>query len=409
VTREYKPQAATEAGPARGAEVVRPFATWLVRAEGAAEEVGAMSEIAVAAWSPPRVVRPDAYEPMAPSLYVYRQSTPHGQHIGIVCDITPEAFLDGRVRGHESVQPDRVDGLARYLATVPQRVELVSTLHRAGPVMRATLARAPALPPARDVAGPDGSRHAVWPIPQGPQTEKLCRELGAATHYIADGHHRVAASLEVWSRSGCACSSGVLCVAYPLDGLRLASFHRRVAGPVDSALVRDLLEANFDVRPAAEAQQALASGIAVYLDRRWYVASYAGERSTDSSGLDISLLHDRVLDRLPAGTEVEKTRASINILLAACDADGGVLFALPAPQLETLIAIADAGQVVPAKSTFFSPKPGSGIFLRVPAVDQGQRQQPGSPRRRALLEAASFDPRAAAAGVHARRLRGRAD
>jgi uncharacterized protein (DUF1015 family) len=74
-----------------------------------------------------------------------------------------------------------------------------------------------------------------------------------------------------------------------------------------------------------------------------------------------------VLDRLPAGTEVEPTRASIEVLLAACDADGGVLFALPAPELDTLIAIADAGEVVPAKSTFFSPKPGSGIFLRDPA------------------------------------------
>ena len=118
--------------------------------------------------SAPRAVRPDAYEPMPPALYVYRQSTPHGEHTGIVCEVRPEAFLDGRVRGHESVQPDRVDGLARYLATVPQRVELVSTLHRAGPVVRATLARAPALPAAREVDGPDGSRHTIWRIPRGP-------------------------------------------------------------------------------------------------------------------------------------------------------------------------------------------------------------------------------------------------
>jgi uncharacterized protein (DUF1015 family) len=111
----------------------------------------------------------------------------------------------------------------------------------------------------------------------------------------------------------------------------------------------------------------LASGIAVSLDRRWYVARYSGERPPGSAGLDVSLLHDRVLDRLPTGTEVEPTRASIEVLLAACDADGGVLFALPAPELDTLIAIADAGEVVPAKSTFFSPKPGSGIFLRDPA------------------------------------------
>jgi uncharacterized protein (DUF1015 family) len=370
---------ASRAGPAtaHGADVVRPFTGWLVRAEAAADEVGAMSEVAVVAGSAPRTVRPDAYEPMPPALYVYRQSTAHGEHVGIVCDVMPEAFLDGRVLGHESVQPDRVDRLARYLETRPQRVELVSTLHRAGPVVRATLARAPALPPVRDVAGPDGSRHTLWRIPEGPEADELCRELGAATHYIADGHHRVAATLEVWAHAGPAQSPGVqrpgvqrrgvLCVAYPLDGLWLASFDRRVAGPVDSALVRALLEASFDVRPAGDAREALASGIAVSLDRRWYVARYSGERPPGSAGLDVSLLHDRVLDRLPAGTEVEPTRASIEILLAACDADGGVLFALPAPELDTLIAIADAGEVVPAKSTFFSPKPGSGIFLRDPA------------------------------------------
>jgi uncharacterized protein (DUF1015 family) len=358
----------TRAGPAtaRGADVVRPFAAWLVRAEAAAEEVGVMSEVAVAVRGVPSAVRPAAYEPMPPALYVYRQRTPHGEHVGIVCDITPEAFLDGRVLGHESVQPDRVEGLARFLATVPQRVELVSTLHRAGPVVRATLAWAPELPPARDVTGPDGSRHTVWRIPEGPKTEELCRELGATTHYIADGHHRVAASLDVWARSGRDPGRGVLCVAYPLDGLRLASFDRRVAGPVDSALVRRLLETSFDVRPTAGAQEALASGIAVSLDRRWYVARYPGRRPPGSPGLDVSLLHDHVLDRLPAGTTVELTRAPIELLIAACDADGGVLFVLPAPQLETLTAIADAGEVVPAKSTFFSPKPGSGIFLRSP-------------------------------------------
>jgi uncharacterized protein (DUF1015 family) len=156
-------------------------------------------------------------------------------------------------------------------------------------------------------------------------------------------------------------------VAYPLDGLRLAAIHRRIPGPVDPALVRDLLEASFDVRPAADVRAASAAGVAVHLDRRWYTATFPGERPPGSAGLDVSLLHDRVLDRLPAGTEVELTRAPVEALLAACDADGGVLFALAAPSLETLIAISDAGEVVPPKSTFFSPKPGSGIFLREPA------------------------------------------
>ena len=357
--------AGPQAGVTRaGAGVVRPFAGWLVRAEAAAHEVNAVSEVSAIA-APPRVVRPEAYEPMPPALYVYRQRTPHGEHTGIVCDIAPEAFLDGRVLGHESVQPDRVDGLARYLATAPQRVELVSTLHRAGPVLRAVLARASRRPPTRDVAGPDGARHTVWRIPPG-QTEALCRELGAATHYIADGHHRVAAGLDVWARSGHDARRGLLCVTYPLDGLRLASIDRRLVGPIDTALLRALLEASFDVRPVADAEEALATGIAVNLDRRWYAATWSGKRPPGSPGLDVSLLHQCVLDRLPADTKVELTRVPIEANLSACDADGGVLFVLPTPRLETILAISDAGEVVPAKSTYFSPKPGSGIFLREP-------------------------------------------
>jgi uncharacterized protein (DUF1015 family) len=345
---------------------VRPFPGWLVHA-AAADQVGTVSEVSGTGRSALRAVRPEAYEAMPPAVYVYRQSTPHGQHTGIVCDVTPEAFLDGRVLGHESVQPERVDGLARYLATMPQHVELVSTLHRAGPVVRATLALVPGLPPDRDVVAPDGTRHTVWCIPRGPQADELCRELGAVTHYIADGHHRVAASLEVWDRSGRDSRRGVLCVAYPLDGLRLAAIDRRVAGPVDAALVWSLLEASFAVRPVADAREALSTGVAVNLDRRWYSARYAGERPAGSRGLDVSLLHAGVLDRLPAGTRVEPTRDPIEASLAACHADGGVLFALRAPELTTLIAIAEAREAVPAKSTYFSPKPGSGIFLRDPA------------------------------------------
>jgi uncharacterized protein (DUF1015 family) len=350
----------------RGARTVRPSDAWLVRAEAAGVEVTAMSEVAVAARAVPRAVRPEAYEPMSPALYVYRQRTPHADHVGIVCDITPEAFLDGRVRGHESVQPDRVDALARHLTTTPQRVELVSTLHRAGPVVRATLSGTPALAPVRDIAGPGATRHSVWQIPPGPQTDQLRRELDAATHYIADGHHRVAAGLGVWERSGYDSSRGVLSVVYPFDGLQLSSFDRRVAGPVDPALVHDLVEASFEVRPAADAREASASGIGIYLDHRWHAASYRGGRPPGARGLDVSLLHAHALDHLPAGTVVELTREPVEVLRAACDADGGVLFMLPAPELEAIIAIADAGEVVPAKSTYFSPKPASGLFLRGP-------------------------------------------
>ena len=112
---------------------------------------------------------------------------------------------------------------------------------------------------------------------------------------------------------------------------------------------------------------AVATGMAKPSSAVGLARSRRSARPPGARGLDVSLLHDCVLDRLPPGTGVEPTREPVDALVAACDADGGVLFALAAPTLDTLTAIADAGEVVPAKSTFFSPKPGSGIFLRAPA------------------------------------------
>jgi uncharacterized protein (DUF1015 family) len=345
---------------------VRPFSGWLVRAEAAPREVAAMAETAVAARSTPRPVDPEAYDPVPEAVYVYRQRTPHDDHIGIVCDIAPEVFRNGRLRGHEDVQPDRVHALARYLESAPQRVELVSTMHRAGPVLVRTVESALAEPPLLDVPGAEGTRQTVWRVPAGAATEELCRELEDAEHYIADGHHRVAAALEVWEQSGRPRDHGILSVVYPLGGLRLSSFDRWVHGPVDTRALLDLLEAGFDVRPATDAEDAASAGTAVYLDRRWYGVRYTEERPPGSAGLDVSLLHARVLDRLPAGTRIEPVRELTEVLVAACDADGGVLFVPPAPDLAAITAISDEGEVVPAKSTFFSPKPASGLFLRAP-------------------------------------------
>ena len=312
---------------------VHPFAAWLVRPDAAAGEVAAMAETAVAARSGPRPVRPEAYDAMAPAVYVYRQRTPVADHVGIVCDITPEVFVAGRVLRHEEVQADRVEALSHYLESVPQRVDLVSTMHHAGPVAERAVADALVSPPLLDVPGADGTQQTVWQVPPGASTEELCRELETGLHYIADGHHRVAAALRVWERSGRAPGHGVLCAVYSLGGLRLESFDRWVHGPLDPQAFLTLLERDFEVRPAADARDAARSGSAVYLGGRWYGARFTGVRPGGAAGLDVSLLHALVLDHLPPGTSVEPVRELTDVLVAACDADGGALVIPPAPGL----------------------------------------------------------------------------
>ena len=202
-------------------------------------------------------------------------------------------------------------------------------------------------------------------------TSALTGELAAAAFYIADGHHRAEAALEEWRLAGKPADAGLLCVVHPMDGLKLSAFDRRVSGPVDASGLLELLGAEFQVREVTRAPARLTGSMGLYVGRRWFEVTYRGSRPDGVAGLDVAILQSRVLDRLvPArpGTfhtvETVPAAASVTELALRCDVDGGALFTLAPPQVEVLAEVADAGEVMPPKTTYFEPKPAAGIFLR---------------------------------------------
>ncbi|MGZ4472902.1 MAG: DUF1015 family protein [Nocardioidaceae bacterium] len=352
--------------------VVRPFRSRVVRQDWAARVVTPMFDAARGAGVGEafRSTTPDAYAESPPALFVYRLRRDGEEHVGVVCDVRAEAFVNGQVRGHESVQPDRVEALLRHFALAPARSELVALLHHDGPVLARTVAATCRTEPVVRFTGPDDLEQTVWRVPAGPETTALSVELSEAVHYIADGHHRVAASLQEWRLAGSPAEAGVLCVVYPMDGLRMSSFHRRVAGPVDAGRLRAALADDFEVRPVAEPAEATGC-FALYVDGRWADVTFTGLRPAGARGLDVAILHDRVLgpllaDRPPGEKSLEIVPAHIPLaeLAMRCDADAGAVFALRPPSLEELTGIADRGEVMPPKTTYFEPKPYAGIFLR---------------------------------------------
>jgi uncharacterized protein (DUF1015 family) len=290
--------------------------------------------------------------------------------VGVVCEVSAEAFVDGQVRGHESVQPDRLEALFRHYQTAPARTEPVALVHDAGPVVAGAVADAARRRPIVRFTGPDGFEHTVWRVPDGTATARLADELSGSVHYIADGHHRVAASLREWQAAGRPAETGLLCVIYPFGGLHLSAFNRRVAGPVDIAGLLGFLSGEFDVREVAD--PAAATGcFGLYAGGRWFAAAFEGGRSDGAGGLDVTILHEHVLgpalDIAATGDprlEINATTASLHDLTKRCDEDGGVLFTLRPPALAELTGLADRGEVLPPKTTYFAPKPYAGIFLR---------------------------------------------
>jgi uncharacterized protein (DUF1015 family) len=283
-----------------------------------------------------------------------------------VADVLVEAFLDGRVRGHEEVQPERVAALVELFSADHERSELVALLHQQGPAVEAALAAATADEPLLHFVGPEGWEQTVWEVPARAGAAAL-EEMGAAVHYVADGHHRVAASLEVWERQGRPADATVMSVIYPLDGLRLLAFHRRVVGPVAAQAVLELLAGDFVVTDLVDPEEA-AGCFAVYVDHQWHDARFEGPRAAGAAGLDVAILDEHVLRPLLAGDqrrlEIASALTSLTELVKACDEDGGALFALRPPTLEQLTEVADRSESMPPKTTYFDPKPFAGIFLR---------------------------------------------
>jgi uncharacterized protein (DUF1015 family) len=311
-----------------------------------------------------------AYDESRPALYVYGQRDDEGAYTGVVCEVGVQAFLDGRVRGHEAVQPERVEALIRHHVTTDGPPALVTLLHRAGPAFMQALRATAATEPILDFDGPRGVRQTLWRMADGPSTGALTEELAAAELYIADGHHRVTAALEEWRLAGKPGGTGLLCVVHPMHDLRVSAFHRRVVGPLELADLGALLTADFEIQAVAQRPAQTPGSIGMYVERSWHRLTYRGTRGPGPAGLDVAVLEatfaraqDR--ERTPAyAVEIAPAETTIDELTRSCDADRGALFTLAPPPLEVVTGLADAGEVMPPKTTYFAPKPCAGIILR---------------------------------------------
>jgi uncharacterized protein (DUF1015 family) len=353
---------------------VRPLHARMVRGEDVSAKVFSMFDVLPAGErtsqpgmrsGPTRHLTPEGYDEPSTGLYVYRMQRGDQEHVGLVADVLVEAFVDRRVRGHEEVQPERVAALVDLFSSDAHRSELVALLHEHGQGVATAIAAAQASTPLLDFVGPEDWAQTVWQVPDAVAGAAL-EEMGSSVHYVADGHHRVAASIAVWERQGRPADAAVMCVIYPPDGLRLLAFHRRVVGAVDAAQLVELAGPRFEDRPLAVPGR--HEGIAVYSDGAWSDLVFRGERPPGAPGLDVALLDEHVIRPLESTTavqvEIAPALVPIDDLVAAVDDDGGALFVLRPPSLRRLTEVADRGEVMPPKTTYFDPKPSAGIFLR---------------------------------------------
>jgi uncharacterized protein (DUF1015 family) len=316
-----------------------------------------------------------------PCYYIYRLVMGEHTQTGLVAVASVADYDSNRIRRHEFTRPDKEDDRVRQIEALNAQTGPVLLAYRSQAQVDAMLADAARAEPAVDLVADDGISHTLWVV----RDSRMISEITAAFDamdalYIADGHHRSAAASRVAARrSGDTGAGYFLSVIFPHLQMQILDYNRVVkdlAGMSPETLLSRIAE-HFRVLPEAAAVHPDRPGtFGMYLAGQWYRLVIQPDRIPDDpvGRLDVSLLADNLLAPL-LGIEDPRRDRRIDFVggirgLAELEkrVDSGemsVAFSLYPTRMEDLMAVADAGKVMPPKSTWFEPKLADGLVSHV--------------------------------------------
>ncbi len=296
-------------------------------------------------------------EVRSPQLYAYRLEIEGWSQIGIIAGIHVEDYRDGTIRVHEEIHPDRAAHLALHSEVVGAQSSPVAVAHHPDHVITDLLAGVAEGEPLLRFTMPDGLAQTVWAIDTS-LTAAIRSELEPVRLYLIDGHHRTAAAALRYDDGG---SAWLMAALFSTDQLRSRAFHRLVVPATE-----DPIAVLSELEGARAGRLGDGTGvIQLYHRGRWLTVTHPrADRPLER--LDTWQFEHNIRPALGPGARVGYRNAGGNeaALLAEVDGSGELLALMSAVTMPQLFAVADAGEVMPAKSTYFEPKVRSGVFLR---------------------------------------------
>lgn len=324
-----------------------------------------------------------------PRFYAYRMIM--GEHVqtGLVAAASVADYDTNRIRKHEFTRPDKEDDRVRQIEALNAQTGPVLLAYPDAPAVDALIAAATKAEPIADVVA-DGVRHTTWAITEANTIAAIGKEFDAmAALYIADGHHRSAAasrvaaarrSRELVAESDENSAEHFLAVIFPAHQMRIMDYNR-VVRDLNGLSPADFLArigGNFSVAPATGQVSPEAPGVVgMYLAGNWYRLSIRSElipAHDPVARLDVSLLSEHLLGPVLGIADLRRDKRidfvggirGLKELERRVDSgEMAVAFAMHATQMADLMAVADSGQVMPPKSTWFEPKLADGLLSHV--------------------------------------------
>ena len=324
-----------------------------------------------------------------PCYYVYRLTM--GQHVqtGLVAAASVAAYDVGRIKKHEFTRPAKEDDRVRQIDALNAQTGPVFLVYPSTAVVDETLAGIAEGTPDMDVSAADGVRHEIWVVDDVAILAQLTEAFDAMEAlYVADGHHRSAAGSRVGAarkaanpqHTGEESYNYFLAVIFPHNQMQILDYNRVVSdlnGLEPQTFLARIGEAfsvelsNQPVKPTAPAQ------FGMYLAGQWYRLRLDPQRipmDDPVARLDVSLLADNLIEPI-LGISDPRRDSRIDFVGGIRGLQGlqqrvdsgemQVAFSLYPTRMEDLMAVADAGEVMPPKSTWFEPKLADGLVSHV--------------------------------------------
>lgn len=323
---------------------------------------------------------------VAARVFLYRQEADlpgfgRQSQTGVVCCCDVRDYDADLIKKHEKTRKEKEDDRVRHLLTLAAHAEPVFLAYQPIRAVDAFVAKATGAPPLYDFTAPDGVRHTVWAIDaHGALLDALA---AAPCAYVADGHHRCAAASRAAAErrkagdGADAESQRLLAVLFPADQLQILPYHRVVAdlhGLSSTGFLSRLSEV-CAVSAAHAPSPASAGAFGLYLDRRWHSCRFTAPAPNDPvASLDVSRLSDLVLGPILNVTDLRTDkridfvggiRGPAELERLVNSEQAAAAFCMFPTTMGQLLAVADAGLMMPPKSTWFEPKLRSGLMVHM--------------------------------------------
>lgn len=319
------------------------------------------------------------------SVFLYRQIMDGTSQVGVVCCCHVDDYENNLILKHEFTRPAKEDDRTRHVTTLNAHAGPVFLTYRDDDIVNELVTLAVKQDPVYDFTSPDGVQHTVWQVSEAAPYITAISNVPA--FYVADGHHRAASAWRAGkarreanpSHTGEEEYNWFLTVLFPSSQLNILAYNR-VIKDLNGKSPEDIRAALAEVgtlEPTDNPVPESAGSFCVYLDGAWYLLTVPADsidHSDPINSLDVAILEQRVIKPI-FGIDDVRTDPRIDFVGGIRGTDelekrvgsGECAFAVSMypTSINQLMAVSDAGEVMPPKSTWFEPKLRSGLLTHL--------------------------------------------